>query len=180
LKVFEVDHPETQAWKKERLRAACIPIPDSLRFIPVNSEHERLVTVLKDTPGFKAACLAFFSLLGVTPYLTRDALLATLGAIASMPPGSGVVFDYAVPAVSLNLLDRIGLEMLSARVAKAGEVFRFFIDPEELSGILLDLGFTCIEDLGQREINARYFQNRHDGLRIGSAAGRILSATVGR
>jgi O-methyltransferase involved in polyketide biosynthesis len=70
--------------------------------------------------------------------------------------------------------------MLSARVAKAGEVFRFFIDPEELSEILLDLGFTCIEDLGQRDINARYFQNRNDELRIGSAAGRILSATVGR
>jgi methyltransferase (TIGR00027 family) len=179
LKVFEVDHPDTQAWKMERLRAACIAIPESLSFVPVNFENEELAQVLKTAPGFDTARPAFFSLLGVTPYLTREGLLITLRAIASMPAGSGVVLDYAVPAASLNLLDRIGLSMLSARVVKIGETFRLFLEPQEFSEMLRTLRFVCTEDLGQQEINSRYFHNRNDGLRIGSAAGRILSATIG-
>ncbi len=180
LKVFEVDHPDTQAWKIERLRAACIPIPDSLQFVPVNFEHERLIQALENAQGFNVAAPAFFSLLGVTPYLTKDPLLSTLAAIASMPAGTGVVFDYVIPAACLSLLDKIGLQMLSARVAKLGEVFRLFLEPDEISATLRNLGFAHLEDLGQHEINSRYFQNWSGGLRIGSAAGRILSATVVR
>ncbi len=179
LRVFELDHPDTQAWKIERLHAAGITIPDSLTFVPVNFERQRFAQLLQKAPGFNVAAPAFFSWLGVTPYLTRDALWGTLGAISSMPGGSGLVFDYAVPPASLSLLDRIGVNMLSARVARIGEPFRLFLAPQEISQILRDSGFTRLEDLGQQEINARYFPNRADGLQIGSAAGRILSATVG-
>jgi methyltransferase (TIGR00027 family) len=103
LRVFEADHPATQAWKLERLHAAGIAVPDSLRFVPVDFEQQRLPEVLETTAGFDIARAAFFSLLGVTPYLTMDTLVTTLTAIASMPAGSGVVFDYAVPADFLSL-----------------------------------------------------------------------------
>ena len=179
LKVFEVDHPDTQAWKIERLHTAGILIPGSLTFVPVNFETEDLAQVLHASPAFNSALPAFFSLLGVTPYLTRDALLKTLAIIAAMPAGSGVVFDYAVPAASLPLFDRIALSLLSARVARLGEAFHLFLAPQELSGILRELGFVCVQDLGQQEINSRYFQNRQDGLRIGGAIGRLARAIVG-
>ena len=178
LKVFEVDHPHTQAWKIERLSTAGIPIPGSLTFVPVNFEIEDLAPALHASPAFNSAFPAFFSLLGVTPYLTRDALLRTLAVIAAMPPGSGIVFDYAVPAASLPLFDRIGLSLLSARVARIGEAFHLFLAPQELSSILRGLGFVCVQDLGQQEINSHYFQNRWDGLRIGSRMSRLASAIV--
>lgn len=178
LRVFEVDHPATQAWKVERLHAAGIAVPDSLQLIPVDFEHQRLAEVLQTRAGFDIARPAFFSLLGVTSYLTRDALEATLATLASMPTRSGVVFDYAVPAESLSLWDRIGLAGLSARVAQIGEAFRLFFEPEEFSRLLRDLGFAGLEDLGREEINARYFQHRSDGFQIRSAAGRILRATI--
>ena len=111
-------------------------------------------------------------MLGVTPYLTRESLLRSLKMIAAMPPGSGVVFDYAVPASSLHPLERIGLKLLAARVARAGEPFQLFLEPRELASILHDLGFTDVQDLGRHEINARYFQNRTDGLQIRGSIGR--------
>jgi methyltransferase (TIGR00027 family) len=178
--VFEVDHPNTQGWKREQLRAAAIAIPESLTFVPVNFEKESLDSALRNTPTFDATRPSFFSLLGVTPYLTKEAWLETLAVVAGMAPGSGIAFDYGVPASSLKVWEQIGLEMLSARVARIGEPFRLFLEPEEVSHLLGELGFTDIDDLGQEEINTLYFQNRDDGLRIAGAAGRILSARVGK
>ena len=179
LNVFEVDHPDTQVWKRERLRAARIAIPDSLRFVPVNFEKQDLGQALADALGFDAKRPAFFSLLGVTPYLTRDSVVTTLRVIAAMPEASGVVFDYAVPAASLSVRDRIGLRMLSARVLQIGEAFRLFLKPAELRETMRKMGFSSIQDLGQEEINELYFKQRTDGLRIGSALGRLLSASAG-
>lgn len=180
LKIFEVDHPNTQVWKRERLKAAAIDIPDSLMFVPVNFENESLDAALRNTPEFDATRPSFFSLLGVTPYLSKEAWLKTLKVVAGMPAGSGIAFDYAVPASSLNRWERMGLEMLSARVASIGEPFRLFMEPREVSQMLSELGFVEIEDLGQQEINTLYFRDREDGLRIASAVGRILSARVGQ
>ena len=180
LKVFEVDHPDTQAWKKERLRAARMAIPKSLTFVPVNFEIQDLARELSRAPGFETNRPAFFSMLGVTPYLTKSAFRKTLRMIASMPSGSGVAFDYAVAPAALDLWDRVRLKMLAARVRMAGEAFRLFLEPHELEGTLRELGFTDIQDLGRDEINALYFQNRRDGLQVGGAIGRLLSASVPR
>ncbi len=179
LRVFEVDYPDTQAWKMERLKLAGIEIPHSVSFVPVNFEEQELSKQLACSPAFDPSGRAIFSLLGVTPYLTKSAFLETLRVIASMPEGSGVVLDYGIPAACLTLTDRVRRQALAARVAMAGESFRLFLLPREISGILHDLGFTRIEDLGPEEINLRYFANRRDGLRIGGASARLLSATVG-
>jgi methyltransferase (TIGR00027 family) len=175
LRVFEVDHPATQEWKRERLRAAEINIPPETVFVPVDFERETVADCLRRA-RFATQEKAFFSWLGVTPYLTDRAFAATMDFIASMPSGSGVVFDYAVPRASLKLLERLAFDRISARVSAAGEPFQLFFNPQELHERLRGVGFTHLEDLGVEEINARYFRPRADKLRVRGALGRLISA----
>ncbi|HTZ73811.1 MAG TPA: class I SAM-dependent methyltransferase [Candidatus Aquilonibacter sp.] len=177
LHVFEVDHPATQLWKRERLAAGGIAVPPSLTFAPIDFEHCTLAEGLHDA-GFEPRKITFFSWLGVIMYLTREAAISTLQFIASTPPGGGVVFDYALARESLNLFQKLALDRLMRRVEAAGEPFRLFFDPAELACELPSLGFAGVEDLGVAEINARYFANRADGLRVGGGLGRLISATL--
>ncbi len=178
LRVFEVDHPATQGWKRRRLETAGISIPESLTFAPVDFESQTLADGLARA-GFKPDRQAFFSWLGVVPYLTRSAAIETLRFVGSLPAGSGIVFDYAIPPGSLNLVQRLAFNALAARVAAAGEPFQTFFEPSGLIGELRRLGFGSFEDLGGEEINARYFAGRADGLRVGGGAGRLMKAEVG-
>ncbi len=83
-----------------------------------------------------------------------------------------------MPRESLGWIGKLALDALSRRVAAAGEPFVTFFAPEELSGELARVGFGLIEDLGPDEINARYFRDRADGLRISARLGRLLSGEV--
>jgi methyltransferase (TIGR00027 family) len=177
LRVFEVDHPATQAWKRERLAAANIAIPPSLTFAPVDFETRSLADGLRDA-GFDASRITFFSWLGVIMYLTREAAISTLRFVASLPKGSGLVFDYSLDRDSLSFLQKIALDRLRARVEAAGEPFRLFFDPAGLAADLGGLGFNEINDLGGDELNARYFAGRKDKLRVGGGLARIMSAFV--
>ena len=175
LRVFEVDHPATQAWKRERLEAAGIAIPTSLTFVPIDFERQTLADGLGQS-GFNGNAAAFFSWLGVTPYLTREACLVTLSFIAKMPAGSGVVFDFAVDPALLNLGQRMALKALSKRVAAVGEPFQLFFDPEKLQGEMKGMGFRRTEFLQGKELNARYFKDRKDGLLVRGSIGHLMSA----
>jgi methyltransferase (TIGR00027 family) len=175
LRVFEVDHPATQAWKRERLEAAGIAIPTSLTFAPIDFERRTLADGLGQS-GFNGSAAAFFSWLGVTPYLTREACLVTLSFIAKMPVGSGVVFDFAVDPALLNLGQRMALKALSKRVAAVGEPFQLFFDPEKLQGEMKGMGFRRTEFLQGKELNARYFKDRKDGLLVRGSIGHLMSA----
>jgi methyltransferase (TIGR00027 family) len=155
LKVFEVDYPATQAWKREILDRAQIAIPDSLQFAPVDFETETLAHGLA-TAGLRTDQVTFFSWLGVVPYLTREAFDSTVRFVAGLPQGSAVVFDYSVPRESMSFLHRMAVDAMAARVAAAGEPFRLFFDPAELAGILQSLGFGDREDLAREGIKARY------------------------
>jgi methyltransferase (TIGR00027 family) len=174
LRVFEVDHPATQAWKRRQLAAAGLAPPESLSFVSVDFESESLPERLLNA-RFRADEPAFFSWLGVTMYLTRAAVLGTLGYVGGLPTGSGIVFDYAVPPASLSLVQRLVVRALMRRVAVAGEPWKTFFAPGELADELRALGFTGFEELGPDEINARFFGDRNDGLRVGST-GRVMSA----
>jgi methyltransferase (TIGR00027 family) len=176
LRVFEADHPATQAWKRECLQAAAIAIPTSLTFVPIDFEQQTLAEGLARS-GLKTNAAAFFSWLGVTPYLTREAYLATLSFIAKMPAG-GVVFDFAVDRKLLNFGQRIALAALSRRVAAAGEPFQLFFDPAKLQDELKSLGFHRTELLQRDEINARYFKDRKDGLMVRGGLGHLMGAWV--
>jgi methyltransferase (TIGR00027 family) len=177
LRVFEVDHPDTQAWKREQLQAAGIAIPPSLTFVPIDFEKQTLADGLGRS-GFDGNAAAFFSWLGVTPYLTREACTTTLSFIAKMPAGSGVVFDFAVDRALLNAGQRQALDALSERVARYGEPFQLFFDPEKLQDELKRLGFHRTEFLQGKEINARYFKDREDGLLVRGGIGHLMGAWV--
>ena len=175
IQVFEVDHPNTQEWKMERLRTAEIPVPDFVRFVSVDFERQDLPSELHNA-GFRCDQPAFVSWLGVVPYLTKEAAAHTFGFLGKLPAGSGVVFDYSVPRSSLGFMERLALDALSRRVARAGEPFRLFFTPEELNTFLTRHGFRWIEQLAADQINSRYFANRRGGLRVMGSAGRLVSA----
>jgi methyltransferase (TIGR00027 family) len=173
LRVFEVDHPATQQWKRELLAASGVTIPASLRYAPVDFEVQTLPAQL-ELAGFDASAPAFFAWLGVVPYLTLRAFRATLGFIAARPAGSGVVFDYGQPREVLTLVDRLVHDALAARVRAAGEPFQLFFTSADVARELA--GFIRLEDLGTTEMNARYFSGRTDKLAARGAGGRIASA----
>jgi methyltransferase (TIGR00027 family) len=176
LEVFEVDHPETQNWKRARLEEVGIPIPDDLTFAPVNFEAETLAEGLGKA-GFDLGKPTFFSWLGVTEYLTTETVMATLRFIASAPKESGVVFDYMISPSLLTPVQRAVFDAIAQRVASAGEVWQAFFDPHLLMQDLRAMGFGQVEDNGPEEINGKYFQNRKDGLRVGSLS-HIMKAQI--
>jgi len=176
LHVFEVDHPATQEWKRAQLREAGIAIPEEMTFAAVNFERESLEEGML-TAGFDKRKPAFFSWLGVTPYLSRPAFDATIEFIASMPTGSGVVFDFAIERRLLTPTQQLALDTMAALVARAGEPFQLFFDPAALVSDLARIGFGNIEDLNCDQINARYFAGRADGLAV-SGGGHLLSCRV--
>jgi methyltransferase (TIGR00027 family) len=175
LRVFEVDHPATQAWKRKRLAQVGIPVPSSMTFAPVDFERQTFDDGLREA-GFDETAPTFFSWLGVTMYLESDIVLGTVRAIREMGATNAVVFDYAVPRESLGFVGRLALDAVSRRVKKAGEPFRGFFAPAVLVASMREMGYSHIEDLGSAEIDARYFSGRADKLRSGAQLGRLMSA----
>jgi methyltransferase (TIGR00027 family) len=176
LQVFEVDHPATQSWKRARLDEVAIPLPGNLTFAPVDFETQTLEEGLREA-GYDPGQCTFFSWLGVTEYLTPEAVMATLRFLASAPVESGVVFDYMISPSLLNPAQRSRFDALAQRVASAGEPWQAFFDPELLTSELRAMGFGTVEDKGPEEINARYFKNRKDGLRVGSLS-HLMNARI--
>lgn len=155
LRVFEIDHPATAAWKQQRLADAGIEIPDSVAYVGVDFERDDLLERLAAN-GVDLGRPVFFMWLGVVPYLTPDAVRTTLSAIATIPGGE-VVFDYPTPTAELSGDAARLRHRLSKRVAKAGEPFRSEWSPEEAERLLADAGFGEVENLGPGELIGRYF-----------------------
>ena len=177
LRVFEVDHPATQEWKRRLLAAAAISIPSTLTYAPVDFEQHTLADGLAQV-RFDPQIPTFFSWLGVTMYLTDEAVDATLRFVASTPRGGGIAFDYGVAKSRLGWKERLALRALSHRVAAAGEPFQTFFDPDEIRHRMTSFGFHSITDLGADELNARYFRDRIDGLCVSGDIGRLVAAEL--
>lgn len=143
--VYEVDHPATQAWKRSRLAATGIRVPEGVTYVPVDFSVDRLDEKLA-AAGLDPAVPVFFSWLGVAPYLTEAAIFSTLGIIADRVGGSEVVFDYAEIPDKLSLLQRLAFTTLAGRTASLGEPFVTFFKPDDLAARLTALGFSAIED----------------------------------
>ncbi|KAA6460926.1 class I SAM-dependent methyltransferase [Acidobacteria bacterium AB60] len=176
LSVFEVDFPATQQWKRSLLADAQIPIPTNLTFAPLDFEHKTLAESLRES-GVDFAAPAYFSWLGVVPYLTLDAFRATLATVAKLPPGSGLTFDYGFLPDSLSPPRRAIFDRLAARVAAAGEPFQLFFTPQQVDTELRNRGFHRIEQADHEALNALYFHNRADGLKL-SPVGIGMLATA--
>jgi methyltransferase (TIGR00027 family) len=177
LRIYEVDHPATQGWKRERLKSAAIAIPETLSYAPVDFERETLGEGLKRA-GFDFAKPAFFAWLGVVPYLTRDAIMATLGFVArDLKPQSEILFDYGEPMEGRGPAQSKAIAELAKRVAMIGEPLKSFFHPCDLDRDLRALGFSLVEDADAALLNARYFAGRTDGLALGGTA-HIMRARV--
>ena len=178
LRVFEVDFPATQEVKRAMLGEGGIAIPAGLTFVPLDFEHKTLGEGLGDA-GFDANQPAFFSWLGVVPYLTTEAFRETLRAVARFPAGTGICFDYGISPASLGPLQRQAFDALASRVAAAGEPFQLFFTPLELEAELERAGFHRTEQRDADALNALYFAGRSDGLRLPSPGlGMLATAWV--
>jgi methyltransferase (TIGR00027 family) len=154
VRVYEVDHPATQQWKRERIEAAGLAVAPSLTFAPVDFERQGLGEGLA-AAGFDATRPAFFQWLGVVPYLTRDAISSTLDYIARVP-GSAVVFDYGEPLENNPPQRRAFLTATAERAAAHGEPWLSFFEPKEISDMLRAEGFADIEDVRAVDMFARF------------------------
>jgi methyltransferase (TIGR00027 family) len=177
LRVFEVDQPATQAWKRQRLIKLGFGIPEWLLQVPVDfgadeSWWDRLVAA-----GFDAARPSIVASTGVSLYLTRDANAATLRQIATLAPGSTLALSFLLPPALLDAEDRAALEA-AARGAKAsGTPFVSFFAPEEMLAMAREAGFRDARHVSAAELNERYFDGRSDGLRT-SRGEELLVATT--
>lgn len=176
LRIFEVDHPDTQAWKQASLAAACIAVPDNLTYAPIDFERGTLADGLA-AAGFDSTQQSFFTWLGVTPYLTKEAVWATFGFIARLAGGAHVTFDYGEPTDTLAGEERADLEQSAARAAELGEPWISFFEPEEMRDQLLAVGFADVEDLGRAEIVERFLGIRDSGPRQ-KGGGHIVRAST--
>lgn len=178
LRVFEVDQPASQEYKRRRLASAGIGVPATLTFAAVDFERDTLAEGLARA-GFDLAAPSLFAMLGVTMYLTSEAVTGTLAFIAGLGPGNQIIFDYSPPAETLSRRQRQSVATLAARVAAAGEPFAAAARPGELHQTLREVGFTRIEDFDTARLNGRYFAGRADNLVLRGAA-HIISALVGQ
>jgi methyltransferase (TIGR00027 family) len=178
IEILEIDHPASQAVKRRRLEETGVTIPSNVHFVAADLGEEALASVLARS-AFSRAVPAFFSWLGVTVYLSREANLATLRGIAdSSAPGSELVLTY----IDQRALDRSRsptLERMRASVASVGEPWRSGFHPATLATELGALGLALVEDLDGEALRGRYCRGRTDGLtpgRVGHVA-RVRTGT---
>ena len=173
IHIYEVDHPATQAWKRQRLAEVQIAPPPRLIFVPVDFERDDVKARLL-AAGFQQNSPAFFTWLGVVPYLTEDAIGRTLDYIGSIP-NSEVVFDYmehpAAFSEELRQLERARTEQLE----KMGERSASRFEPGDIAAILRSHGFCAIEDTSFQEIASR-FGRAVEGLAAGHAGVHVVHA----
>jgi methyltransferase (TIGR00027 family) len=147
--VFEVDHPSTQQWKRDQVADAGIAAPD-VTYVPVDLETEPLSGALL-AHGFDPARPALFSWLGVTMYLTREAIAETLTAIAAFAPGAEIVLDTMLPAELRDEAGQSYIDLLTPAFAERGEALLSFLSPDEVVGLLAECGYDTVEQVSQRD-----------------------------
>jgi methyltransferase (TIGR00027 family) len=173
IRIYEVDHPATQAWKRESLAEAQIALPPWLIFVPVDFEREDLGERLA-AADFQQNSPVFFTWLGVVPYLTQDAIDSTLDYVASVPD-SEVVFDYMEPAPAFSEEMRELVTKRTEQLEKMNERWASSFEPAGIAAILRSHGFFDIEDTNFQEIKSR-FGSSVQGLAAGHAGVHVIHA----
>ena len=176
LRVVEVDHPASQAWKRGRMAELGLVASRHQVFAPVDFEVESLDHGL-DAVGFDRSVPTCFSWLGVVPYLTLEAVESTLRSVARCAPGSEVVMEYGLADPYLDDVGRefaAGFQKMATRV---GEPLQGSWSPGDAEAVVVRCGLEVADHPDGDELVARYFADRTDGLRPWSPS-RLLAATV--
>jgi methyltransferase (TIGR00027 family) len=177
VRVFEVDQPGTQEWKRRRLGDLGYAVPDWLRFVPSDFEvaggwRKELLTA-----GFGPAVPAVVASTGVSMYLTREANVATLREIARLARGTMLVMSFLLPMELLAAEDRQGLKISQRGAAAAGTPFRSFFTPDEIAALAREAGFADARHVSSADQNVRYFTGRPDGLRLPTGEDLLVATT---
>jgi methyltransferase (TIGR00027 family) len=178
LRVFEIDQPGAQEWKRQRLAALGFDVPSFLRLVPVNFEAgggwgEQLVVA-----GFESVRAAVVASTGVSMYLTRDAITATLRQVAVLAPGSTLVMSFMLPIEQLDPEVRPGVERAAEGARASGTPFISFFTPVEMLALAHEAGFKEVRHVSAAMLVQRYFADRTDGLRPPNNSEELLVATT--
>jgi methyltransferase (TIGR00027 family) len=163
LRIFEVDYPATQQWKRGKLTAANIAFPDNLKLAPVDFETTSLKQGLA-AAGFDFNVPTFFSSLGVTQYLTEEAFDLTLKFVLSLPPASEIVFSFVLADSALSAEDAAAAALHASNAVHKDEPWLSRFVPEQLASKLAAQGFSKVVYFSTDDANDRYFRGRRDGL----------------
>jgi methyltransferase (TIGR00027 family) len=161
IQVYELDHPVTQSWKLDRLKA--LGIPPTATFVPADLETTPPLDALT-AAGFDPARPAFVGWLGVTMYLTLDAITQTLRALATLAPGSEAVIDYMLPAGLRDEEGRSYADGVGPVAAERGEPWLTFLSPADCSALLTSCGLTPLAHTDQRSAIDPSLWTRTDSL----------------
>jgi methyltransferase (TIGR00027 family) len=178
LLVFEIDQPGLQEWKRQRLIDLGLGIPSFLRLVPMDFEvgdawWERLAA-----SGFDLERSAVVASTGVSMYLTRDAIIATLHKIAALAPGSTLAMSFMLPIELLDPDVRPGVERATEGARASGTPFISFFTPAEMLALARDAGFKDVQHVSAAMLAQRYFAGRTDGLRPPNNSEELLLATT--
>ncbi|MDV7089575.1 class I SAM-dependent methyltransferase [Rhodococcus opacus] len=177
IRVFEVDQPGPQAWKRKRLIELGFGVPDWLRLVPVDFEASESWWEQLAAARFDARLPAVVVSTGVTMYLTKDATAATLRQLAGLAAGSTLAMTFLLPTHLLDGADRPGLQASESGARAAGTPFISFYTPQEMLALARDAGFEGAQHVAGTSLAERYFADRSDGLRPSSGEDLLVATT---
>jgi methyltransferase (TIGR00027 family) len=176
LIVFEVDQPGPQAWKRQRLIELGFGIPQWLRLVPVDFEAGEAWWHRLAEAGFDARQPAVVVSTGVSMYLTKDAIAATLRRIAALAPGSTLAMSFLLPIELADPEVRPGIERAVEGARASGTPFISFFTPAQMLALAREAGFRDVQHVSAAALAQRYFAGRNDGLRPPSNSEEFLVA----
>ena len=177
LKVFEVDQPGPQEWKRQRLIELGFGIPEWLKFVPVDFEAGGAWLQSLKASGFDANRPAVVASTGVSMYLTQEAILAMLRQVTAFAPGSTLAMTFLLPIELADLEVRPGLERAVKWAQASGTPFLSFFTPAQMLALAREAGFKEVRHVSAADLAQRYFSGRTDGLRPPNNSEELLIAT---
>lgn len=178
LTVYEIDKPGPQAWKRKRLAELGWGVPPHLRFVPVDFEAGDAWWERLGAAGFDAGKPSVVASTGVSMYLTKEAVAATLRRVAAIASGSALVLSFLLPIERMDAATRPGMERAIAGARANGTPFLSFFSPVEMLALAREAGFKDAQHVSADALAQRYFADRTDGLRPPSNAEELLVATT--
>jgi methyltransferase (TIGR00027 family) len=178
LNLFEVDQPGPQAWKRQRLMELGFGVPAWLHFVPVDFEAGDAWWQKLAAAGFDSARTAIVASTGVSMYLTKDAIAATLRQVAKLAAGSTLVMSFMLPFELADPDVRPWLELAAKGAQASGTPFVSYFTPAEIMTLGRDAGFKDVEHVSAADLGARYFTGRTDGLCPPNNSEELLIATT--